>query len=39
MVDVALLPAHELARRLRRREISSLELLDHYLARASPCSG
>ncbi|MBL8343487.1 MAG: amidase [Rubrivivax sp.] len=29
----AFLPAHELARRLRRRELSALELLDHYLAR------
>jgi amidase len=32
-LPVALLPAHELARRLRRGELSSLELLDHYLAR------
>ena len=31
--DPALLPAHELARGLRRREWSSLELLDHFAAR------
>ena len=31
MSDLAFLPAHELARRLRRRELSALELLDHYL--------
>ncbi|MBI5719684.1 MAG: amidase [Burkholderiales bacterium] len=33
MPDIAFLPAHELARRLRRRELGSLELLEHYLAR------
>ncbi len=33
MSDIAFLPAHELARRLRRRELSSVELLDHYLQR------
>ena len=33
MTDLAFLPAHDLARRLRRREMSSLELLDHFLAR------
>ena len=33
MSNIAFLPAHELARRLRRREVSSLELLDLYLAR------
>jgi amidase len=32
---LAFLPAHELARQLRRREIGSLELLDHYLDRAA----
>jgi len=35
MSDIAFLPAHELARRIRRREIGSLELLDHYLARVA----
>ena len=29
----AFLPAHELAQRIRRKEVSALELLDHYLAR------
>jgi amidase len=33
MPDVARLPAHELADALRRRELSSRELLDHYLDR------
>jgi amidase len=31
--DVALWPAHRLAEGIRRREFSSRELLDHYLAR------
>ncbi len=31
--DIALLPAHQLADAIRRREVSSRELLDHYLAR------
>jgi amidase len=31
--DLAFLPAHELARRVRRREVSSVELLDHYIGR------
>jgi amidase len=31
--DIAFLPAQELARRLRRREIGARELLEHYLAR------
>ena len=31
--DLTALPALELARRLRRRELGSVELLDHYLAR------
>ena len=39
MTDLAFLPAHELARRLRRRELSSLELLDHYLARIARLGG
>jgi amidase len=33
MADMALRPAHELAAAIRRRELSSRELLDHYLAR------
>ena len=33
MPDVATLSAHELAAALRRRELSSRELLDHYLDR------
>ncbi len=33
MSDIAFLPAHELARRLRRREIGALELLEHYIGR------
>src|SRR5690242_14116590 len=33
MPDVATLPAHKLADALRRRELSSRELLDHYLDR------
>ena len=33
MTDLALLPATELALRLRRRELSSLELLQHHLRR------
>ena len=39
MTDLAFLPAHELARRLRRRELSALELLDHYLARITRLGG
>jgi amidase len=35
MNDLAFLPAHELARRIRRKEVSALELLDHYLARVA----
>jgi amidase len=34
MTDPAFLPATELARRIRDREIGSRELLEHYLARA-----
>src|SRR5262245_52078615 len=33
MPDIATLPAHKLADALRRRELSSRELLDHYLDR------
>ena len=33
MDDLVFLPAHELARRIRRRQVSALELLDAYLAR------
>ena len=35
MSDPAFLPAHELARQLRRREIGAVELLAHYLARVA----
>ena len=33
MTDIAFRPAHALAAAIRRRELSSRELLDHYLAR------
>ena len=33
MPDIALQPAHELAAAIQRRELSSRELLEHYLAR------
>ena len=33
MSEIALRPAHELAEAIRRRELSSRELLDHYLSR------
>jgi amidase len=33
MSDIALQPAHVLAKAIRRRDISSRELLEHYLAR------
>ena len=33
MSELALKPAHELAEAIRRRELSSRELLDHYLSR------
>jgi amidase len=33
MADIALRPAHQLAEAIRRREFSSRELLEHYLAR------
>jgi amidase len=35
MSELAFLPAHELARRLRRRELSSAELLGLYLERVA----
>ena len=31
--DIALRPAHQLAEAIRRRELSSRELLEHYLTR------
>ena len=33
MSDIALQPAHALAEAIRRRDVSSRELLEHYLAR------
>ena len=33
MTDLAFLPAHELAAMIRRREVSSVELVDHFEAR------
>src|SRR6478672_13637554 len=33
MSELALKPAHELSEAIRRRELSSRELLDHYLSR------
>ena len=33
MSDIALSPAHALAEAIRHREVSSRELLEHYLAR------
>ncbi len=33
MTELHFQPAHELARRIKAREISAIELLDHYLAR------
>ena len=33
MSEIALLPAHALAEAIRHREVSSRELLEHYLAR------
>lgn len=37
--EIAFLPAHELARRVRRRELSSLELLDHFVRRVERLDG
>ncbi len=39
MTDITFLPAHELARRLRRRELSALEALDHSLDRIARLDG
>ena len=39
MTDLAFLPAHELARRIRRRQLSSVELLEHYLSRIERLGG
>jgi amidase len=33
MNELAFLPAHELAQRIRRKQVSALELLELYLAR------
>jgi amidase len=35
MTDIAFAPAHKLAAMIRRKKISALELLDHYLARVA----
>ena len=39
MDELVFLPAHELARRIRRQEVSSLALLDAYLARIARLGG
>jgi len=39
MDELAFLPAHELARRIRRQQVSALELLDGYLARIARLGG
>ncbi len=39
MPDIALRPAHALAEAIRRRDVSSRELLDHYLARVDALNG
>ena len=39
MLDLPFLPAHELARRIRRREVSALELLEVYLERIHRLGG
>ncbi|OYU65263.1 MAG: amidase, partial [Burkholderiales bacterium PBB5] len=39
MLDLPFLPAHELARRIRRREVSAIELLDLYLGRIHRLGG
>jgi amidase len=39
MSDIAFRPAHALADAIRRREVSSRELLDHYLARVERLNG
>ena len=39
MSDIALQPAHALAEAIRRRDVSSRELLEHYLARVEALNG
>jgi|EndMetStandDraft_7_1072992.scaffolds.fasta_scaffold34207_3 amidase len=39
MSDIALQPAHALAEAIRNRDLSSRELLDHYLARVDALNG
>ena len=39
MDELAFLPAHELALRIRRKQISALELLDLYLGRIARLGG
>ena len=39
MTDLAFLPAHELARRIRRRQLSAVELLTHYQSRIERLGG
>ena len=39
MSDIALQPAHALAEAIRRRDVSSRELLEHYLARVERLNG
>lgn len=39
MTELHYTPAHELARMIRNRQISALELLDHHLARQSQLDG
>jgi len=39
MNELVFLPAHELARRIRRKQVSALELLDGYLARIARLGG
>ncbi|WP_123024640.1 amidase [Mycolicibacterium stellerae] len=39
MSDIALQPAHVLAEAIRRRDVSSRELLEHYLARVEALNG
>ena len=39
MTEQVFLPAHELARQIRRKQISALELLDRYLSRIARLGG
>jgi len=39
MTDLAFLPAHELARRIRRRQLSAVALLTHYRSRIERLGG